>query len=225
MDLEIQQILDLGCGPGYLWIQNSKRIPEHWELTLADISLGMLIEGKGQIPPVSNALKYTVSNAQSLPFALSSFDLVIANHMLYHVPDLNLALSEIRRVLRPNGRLFCTTNSNRHMQELFTLLQSVGLETSKWNENGDTDLPFSLENGFQLLKNWFSRVEARVYEDALKVTEIEPLLNYILSMSGIREALERDPERLKRLRSKIQHELDAKGSFHISKSPGLFISI
>jgi len=224
LELDVQRILDLGCGPGYLWVQNGQRIPQQWEISFADISLGMLKKGRAQIPVGGWTQQFAVSDVQALPYPENTFDLIIANHMLYHVPDLDLALSEFRRVLRPKGRLFCTTNSNRHMQELFGLLRSVGLKTAQWEENGDTDLPFSLENGSQLLGNWFAMVEVLVYEDALKVTELEPLLNYILSMSGIRESLKDDPERLKHLRSKIQNELDVEGFFYISKSPGLFIA-
>ena len=52
-------------------------------------------------------LKFTFGkiDAQSIPYEKDSFDAVIANHMLYHVPDLARTLSEIRRVLRPEGCL------------------------------------------------------------------------------------------------------------------------
>ncbi len=48
-------------------------------------------------------------DAQSIPFEDETFDAVIANHMLYHVPDRPKAIAEIKRVLKPGGRLIATT--------------------------------------------------------------------------------------------------------------------
>jgi len=51
-------------------------------------------------------------DAQWLPFADASFDCILAMHMLYHVPDRDLAIAEMRRVLRPGGVLLALTNSH-----------------------------------------------------------------------------------------------------------------
>ena len=54
-----------------------------------------------------------VADAEDLPFADASYDLVAAMWMLYHVPDLDRALAEVRRVLRPGGHLLAVTNGER----------------------------------------------------------------------------------------------------------------
>ena len=59
-----------------------------------------------------------LGDVQELPFADESFDCVVAAWMLYHVPDVDRALGEIARVLKPGGRLVAVTNSNQHIQEL-----------------------------------------------------------------------------------------------------------
>jgi SAM-dependent methyltransferase len=63
-----------------------------------------------------------VADVQALPFDDGSFDCVVANWMLYHVPDLDLGLGEIARVLRPGGRLVAATNGLRHLAELWSLV-------------------------------------------------------------------------------------------------------
>lgn len=65
---------------------------------------------------------YAVADAQALPFADATFDAVIANHMLYHIPDLPRALAEIRRVLKPAGRFYASTIGREHMHELDELI-------------------------------------------------------------------------------------------------------
>ena len=59
-----------------------------------------------------------VADAQRLPFGDGSFDVVAAMWMLYHVPDLDAALAEARRVLRPGGLLVAVTNGDEHTGDL-----------------------------------------------------------------------------------------------------------
>src|SRR5205823_9076585 len=87
-----------------------------------------------------------VGDVQDLPFRDGIFDCALAAWMLYHVPDLNRALRELRRVLQPEGRLVAVTNSERTMPELWSLLDS-------WPES-----TFSAENGEWALLRHFTIV-------------------------------------------------------------------
>lgn len=102
------RLLDLGCGPGDLWHVNRERIPTGWDITLADLSPGMLDAAATKLDKAR--FSYRVADAQDLPFDNDWFDGVIANHMLYHVPDRERALIESRRVLKADGRLYAATN-------------------------------------------------------------------------------------------------------------------
>jgi len=74
------RILELGCGPGYLWLKNNDRIPDGWEITLSDFSPGMLQEAQQNLSPSDHPFTFEVIDAQSIPFADESFDAIIANH-------------------------------------------------------------------------------------------------------------------------------------------------
>ncbi len=54
-----------------------------------------------------------------------SFDRVIANHMLYHVPDIATVLRETVRVMKPNGVFVAATNGENHMLETYDLLSNI----------------------------------------------------------------------------------------------------
>jgi ubiquinone/menaquinone biosynthesis C-methylase UbiE len=206
------RILELGCGPGWLWSSNRQRLPANWQITLSDFSPGMLEEARRRLG--EERFAYQVVDAQAIPFADESFEAVIANHMLYHVPDLSHALAEICRVLKPGGCLYATTVGRQNMRELDDLLQRA--RPSLWQR-----LPFVLENGQELLAPFFSSVELLNYEDALEVTEAEPLVAYMLSGSaGARLSV----EQVARLRALIQRELDAHQTLHLTKASGLFIA-
>src|SRR5215210_5060005 len=101
-----------------LWRENGERIPAGWTVALADLSVGMLEEARRQLRAPPRRFGLVNLDAQALPFALASVDAVIANHMLYHVPDRQRAYAEIRRALRPGGHLYAATNGGNSMREL-----------------------------------------------------------------------------------------------------------
>ena len=211
------RLLELGCGPCYLWRQNIGRVPEGWNITLSDFSPGMLREAREHLRQTGRAFRFETSDAQTIPFARAAFDAVVANHMLYHVPDREKALFEIRRVLKPGGRLYAATNGRDHNRELWQKVeQAVGasLDTAAdpFHKN------FSLENGRAQLSRWFSDVAIRRYEDALVVTEVDPLVAYVHSSERLSDA------QLAAFRSQISADIAASGAVRITKSVGLFIA-
>src|SRR5579859_2254301 len=104
------RLLELGCGPGALWVENDERLPADWSVTLTDRSPGMVTEAQRSLEHTGHPFAFAVADAEAIPFPDGSFDAVVANHMLYHVPDKPRAFVETRRVLRPGGRLYAATN-------------------------------------------------------------------------------------------------------------------
>lgn len=217
-------LLELGCGTGKLWQENSDRLPPDWTLTLTDQSPGMLQQAQTTLAEVDHPIHFQQADAQAIPFGAEQFDAVIANHMLYHVPDLPQALREITRVLKPGGVLYAATNGQNHMDELsdlgrrfaaqFELQQQFSIRT------------FDLENGAQQLQPWFTDVICHLYEDALVVPDVDALVNYVFSMFSA--TMRTEPERQQQraaFRAFLQQEMAAQGgAIHIQKASGLFIA-
>ena len=211
------RILELGCGPGYLWLDNLRRIPAGWEITLSDFSAGMLEEArrnlKGRRP-----FEYKVIDAQSIPLESGAFDAVIANLMLYHVPYRPRALAEIRRVRKPAGTFYASTVGDRHLVEIGDLIRKFDPRLTSWNRVADS---FTLENGEAQLSAWFTQVKLYRYEDALEVTESAPLADYIFS-GWAHIPVERRAE----FREFVAREMESCGGvFHVTKDSGLFASV
>ena len=212
------RILELGSGPGLLWKSSIDRIPAGWKITLSDLSPGMLDAAWRNLVVTGRAFQFKEIDAQSIPFEDETFDVVIANHMLYHVPDRSKALSEIKRVLKPGGHLVATTAGEKHMHEIFDWFQRIHA-SYVWEL---FVVSFTLENGMEQLQPYFSQVTLSRYEDNLQVTEIEPLMDYIYSGIRIKE-LPEDKRDL--LRLSLEKELEEKGSIFITKDSGLFEAI
>lgn len=207
-------ILEVGCGSAQLWLRNIGRIPAGWDITLSDASAGMVQEASQNLRDSTHPFRFKVADAQTLQFADDTFDAVIANHMLYHVPDRIRALSEICRVLRPGGRFYAATIGRTHMRELNDLLHRVAPFVTVYGQ-----AEFALENGAQEIAAWFSDVSLVRYEDGLVVTESEPLIAHILSS---RAASVLTPEHIRKLISQVEHELATHGAIRITKDTGLF---
>ena len=212
------KILELGCGNGALWTENLSRLPEHVSVTLSDISEGMLRDARRSIGSLDARFSFRAFDCASIPFEDQSFDLVIANHVLFYCRDIPRVCREVRRVLTPRGRFLCSAYGRDHMQEISSLVREfdsrIVLSAEKLYER------FGLENGRRLLASVFSAVVCRLYEDSICLDRAEPLIEYILSCHGNQNQILLD--RYKEFRA-FTEKKTAHG-FSITKNAGIFLN-
>ena len=201
-------MLELGTGRGELWRENADRLPAGWQLTITDLSPGMVEAARES----GVEAEFAVVDAQELPYPDESFDAVLANHMLYHVPDRPKALGEIRRVLGPGGRVYATTIGEEHMFEL-RLLQRRYAPGYEWM---DSHVRFGLQTGGPQLEALFDNVRLERFEDSLAVTEPEPVVDFVRSLAAADSADEEG------IRAAVAAEIATNGCFRVRKASGLF---
>ena len=200
------RILEVGCGPANtLWGANLDRIDPGWRVTLTDQSPGMIEAAGGAL---AQRAEYVVADVQELPFADASFDVVLANHMLYHVPDRPRAFAEIRRVLATDGAFHAATNGRGHLEELRAL---VG-PTWRFLQHNEA---FGLETGPPQLEEYFDDVQVERFETGLAVTEVEPVLAYVRSSESY------DGGDLTHVEAAVEEAIARDGVFRITTTPGL----
>lgn len=167
-----RRLLEVGCGPGEL----SERVAAELgaEVVALDLSPRMVELARAR------GVDANVGDVQALPFPGASFDAVVAAWMLYHVPDLERALAEIVRVLRPGGHLVAVTNSERHLEEarVHAGVSMVGR------------LGFCRENGRELLARRFASVEQVDVDGWVTFADGEAIRRYVRSM--VTEAVRAD---------------------------------
>ena len=211
-------VLELGSGPAFIWVQCPERIPGDWQITLSDLTPGMLAAAQENLASVEHPFTYREIDAQEIPFDDEAFDIVIANHMLYHVPDKPKGLAEIRRVLKADGILIAATNGDNHLLEMNTWLQAASPDPV-FTPMGN---PFTLENGVAQLEPFFSSVELLHYKDSLHITDLDLMMKYINSVITVKGFSSADiPE----VKAELQHELTTKGEIYIRKDSGLFKAV
>lgn len=219
-----ERVLDIGCGPGVYQTLLAQKQP-NVEYFGADFSLGIL---------ANHALPQALSQAdvQALPFADNSFDLVMANHMLYHVPNIAQALQEIRRVLRPDGVLMAATNSITHVPQFYELFRRALLVLASPNQTLTLPLPashtFTLESGTRQLARVFYGVVRYDLPGEFIFAEIDPVLHYLNSLRPMLEP--QIPESIAWdsvmmiVREQIKNQLTYAGKLVVNKLSGVLIA-
>ena len=214
---EGMNILELGCGDGALWTQNLSKLPGNIHITLSDISEGMLRDARRAIGGEDPRFSFKAFDCHSIPPRIGTFDLVIANHVLFYCDDIGKVCKNVTKILKPGGRFLCSTYGSRHMREVSLLVQSfderIALSADKLYER------FGRENGTDILSPYFQKITWNSYEDELIVTDAEPLISYILSCHGNQNQYL--PDRYKDFRALVKKKTE--NGFHITKDAGVFL--
>ena len=146
-------------------------------MTLGDVSQGMVEQARRNLAESGHPFAFGRFDAQAIPFSEGSFDAVIANHMLYHVPDRQRTYAEVQRVLKPGGHFYAAANSRDTMGQIRELEARVGIAGGAQGFHSSS--AFFLESGAAVLAPWFSRIALHRQEEAPLVTEAQPLIEYI----------------------------------------------
>ena len=210
---EGMSVLEIGCGTGEMWVGKDDLIGRCSRLILSDLSEGMLSTARENLKS-HDRIEYRIVDIQDIPFPDREFDVVIANMMLYHVPDLSKGLQEVARVLKDDGTFYCATYGENGMMEYIELLFDDFPISSVWNYN------FTLQNGAEKLKKFFADAEKCRYEDSLEVTDTDDLIDYIYSLPGYSDIQDLSRDTLRSVLEKNMRD----GVLRIPKDYGMFIA-
>ncbi len=170
-------LLEVGCGWGELAARTANE-------------LGCAVVAIDQSPrmvelALQRGVDARVGDVQELDFPDASFDAVVAAWVLYHVPDLDRALRECVRVLRPGGVLVAVTNAAADFGALWKL---VGRDPSA------RLLTFRSENGEETLRRHFDHVERRDLESDVTFADGDAIRRYIGSSIAGRQYVDNVPD-------------------------------
>lgn len=201
-------VLDVGCGPGS-YLEQVRGVG-------VDLSEGMAREAHRYAPTA-------VGDVCALPVAGASVDRLLAPHMLYHAPDLDLAASELRRVLAPDGVALVVTNDESHLGHLVDQF-SASLGTDAMVRFIDR---FTLANGGPLLERHFDDVTVHHLRAELVVPEVEPVIRFADSCRSLYE-LQLPPgvsweEAMSRFTVLVEQEITDTGAWRTATHSGVFV--
>ena len=223
--LEIQdnyKILEIGCGTGALWSRNIKKLEkmDNVKITLTDMCEDMVLETMKNLNFNKNLFEFKSIDTQDIDFNDLEFDLIIANHILFYVQDIDKSLLEIKRVLKDKGKFYCSTIGNEHMNELKEL-------TTGFNKKIDISedkllMKFGEDNAEKILNKYFKNINKDNHRQVLIVDELHDVLEYIYTIPG--DILDVVETKKKDFESYVQSKMSQNGSLNITASNYLFRS-
>ena len=212
---DTRRVLDVGCGNGVY--ERLLRASGHFGARVSvDLSAGMLAL-------VTDAA-CVHADVESLPLADQAFDVVLAPHMLYHVPDRVAAVREMRRVLRSGGACVAVTNGEHNFAEFKHLMErAVGTGWKMWRP---VDQYFSLESGTEQLRTAFesvTRVDCPASD--VVVADLDAFTDYVDSIADHYEAEVGVPwaDVVQRARTLAAEAMEASGELRLTASVGAFV--
>ncbi|WP_373898150.1 MerR family transcriptional regulator [Haloimpatiens sp. FM7315] len=215
---ENYKVLELGCGNGALWQRNLNRVCEGTEIVLTEICDEMLKETENNLSHSDIDFKYKKTDLNELPFEDEHFDVVIANHILFFFDDVSKVIKEIRRVLKHNGKIYCTTIGEKHMIELQEILNGFS-QRARLNED-KLAKKFGIENGKDILEECFNDIEFISYKDEFIIDNTDEILQYIYSIPG--NILDIVHSRKKEFENYIQGVMEKNKKINVRSQLGMF---
>ena len=211
------RVLDVGCGPGYLWHNNRHRLPPGLRLALTDLSEGMVAASRRRLQGIERPLVYVVADGERLPFRPSQFDAVIALGLVDHLPDKKAFLKRVESLLAPGGRFFTSAAGLQHLKEFAELLGPFSTEETV----GGEPRSFGLHNGKELLLPYFSDVQLFLYEDLLAIDSSDAIVDYVLSEPQVAEKM--TGRRRAAFVQAVERQLAKDGLFRVTRQKALFV--
>jgi SAM-dependent methyltransferase len=214
------RVLEVGCGTGLLWVSTADLLPR-LRLTLTDLSEGMVQAAVAAVAPLPGMelVGCRTCDAQDLPYDDDTFDVVVADHMLYHVPDPGRAAREFARVLRPGGVLLAATNGPQHLDAV----SEVSRAALGWSPLDFLDGRFGRSTGGEILGTAFRSVTWELHPSAMVCTDPADVVAFIASTAAGRDA---SPEQ----RSALEEVVAARfaqegGQMTITTEAGCFVAM
>ncbi len=179
-------VADVGCGNG-VHLERLRRRGRNPTIVGLDLSPGMALVASVQAPAA-------VADAQALPLRDGSVDAVLCLHMLYHVPDIALAIRELRRVLRPGGLALVTTNGAGHTSELKAVMDDAARWVAGTGVSPDWDLRrFDTDTARAMLAVAFDQVTVVPAGGTSVVTDPATIIDYLASWPPSAAGVEEGP--------------------------------
>ena len=174
------EIVEFGSGTGKDWIGKIEEVPKKYHLTMSDFSAGM-VRGLKEKYGKYNNIDVMQIDIQDIPFTDASKDFAIAHAMLYHVPDIDKAVSEVYRILKSGGVFYAATSGSKSM---FWYLKST-LHEAVPSVLMPEGITFTIQNGEPYLEKYFNDVEIIYDRSHLEITDTNDLVDFIYSVPSL----------------------------------------
>ncbi|MDR2865699.1 MAG: class I SAM-dependent methyltransferase [Spirochaetaceae bacterium] len=203
-------------------LANRNNIIKSWKIILSDYSDGMLETTRKSLSRLNYNFQYEIVNAENIQLSNNTFDVILANNMLYHIQNRYEALKNISRILKDNGTFIASTMGKNDLIELHNYLYQF-LENKGYCFTF-REFVFSLDNGIEQLSKYFKNITMKKHDNKLKINGVEAIINYYISFNEIHENMVVLPEKyVNEFREYLTTIIEREKEIIVTKDEGIFI--
>jgi SAM-dependent methyltransferase len=210
-----ETLADVGCGNG-VYLAELTRRGHAGRMLGVDLSTGMLRSAR--MRAADTAL--VVGDAAALPLSDGACDVALAMHMLYHVPNPEAAVRELRRVTRSGGRILVGLNGDDHLRELRGLMVAAMADMGLANQPPAPFERIDLDRGQTLLSKVFPTVARYDFVSTLLLPGSEPVAEYVHS-TFLAQSLPEPQQLVRAVASRL--ETDATSTLRVRTHSGCLV--
>jgi ubiquinone/menaquinone biosynthesis C-methylase UbiE len=187
-----ETVLDAGCGWGRFLLPIARGLRAGGRCFGVDLSAAVMRPAVQLARDERLPAAFALGDIDALPVRDGAVDVVMANHVLYHVANLDHAVAGLRRALKPGGLLMATTNSEAVRPAVLVLHERMQIELGVAAREAE-QTSFSMESGLPALRRHFDLVERHFYRDALRFPDADTLVD-LYESTGRYRMLSEHPE-------------------------------
>lgn len=223
-----ESVLDVGCGDGTLLINLREKKGHSGALSGMDISSGILNRPINLADSQKLNIDFIVADAQYIPFPDNSLHVITACHMIYHVPNIDKALLEMARVLKPEGKFALSANSQKSKNEVLRPLKEAVVKRFALSMFPDATRRFSIEEDGDLIKKHFKNLTLKEYRSLISLNSPDPYVAYFNTLRSLWDdnfSNSRWSEILEFVEMELREILERKGRIEETNIFGIFYAI
>lgn len=170
------KILDVGCGAGKQCFSFYSHLEGDCDITGGDVNESLLSQARIENPQKADGKVHFIELNFNQPFDLPSddFDLLSCCFAIYYAEDIPFTIGEMRRVLKPGGRLFATGPMPANKQVFYDIIREASGQPIP-------PMPGSSRYSTAILdsvRQYFNAVELEIFENPLTFEAVDPFLAY-----------------------------------------------
>ncbi len=214
------RICELGPGDGWLLEEMQREFPEG-QLHALDMSASVVAGVRAKF---GDGVPVARGDMERLPYRDEAFNVITTNWTLYFMDDIDAALEEIKRCVRPGGRVVAATVASDHLHEFDDLIAQAVRQALRREREPDIGERFNLENGETYMRRHFASVKLREWRGEMRLPDAETALALWRGYGPQLQDPDEDAAARRAFERLVRSVVARHGEFYITRHDGMFVA-
>lgn len=214
----LHDVLELGCGDGTFWKYAFSGQSFKPQIVMTDLVQEMLTDCQSNLSTLNINARYQIADIDALSFPSGSFNAALAHKVIYHAANPERSVSDIQKILRPNGFLGLSVLNDGVYKSVWTLAHSINPDVP----DRSLSSRFSNIDADVTLPRYFPEVTTKTYLSTKRFMQSDEVVAYVKT-NPIVEPLQLSNHFFSLFKEKVNELIEDKGSFECEYNSNLYL--